>query len=226
MFRTHSPSRADACIDQQVKLRGFRVELGEIEQALLECHGVREGVAVLREADSGTKSLVAYVAAAASAGGASALRAHLSELLPEYMLPEKLVILDRLPRNRNGKVDRSALPEPESLESEGGEYVAPSTATEEVLAGIWTEVLKAGRIGVNDNFFQLGGHSLLATQAIARIARSLSVSLPIREVFLNPTIKQLAGYIDGNVEELRTRHTMAGSIPRLSRASITARTSG
>ena len=151
-------------IDDQVKIRGFRIELGEIANALREQAGVRECVVLALGENGAEKRLVAYVVAAQEGVKAGELREELKQRLPQYMMPAAIVMLDELPLTRNGKVDRRALPVPEEVSTEVAEYfVAPRTPVEEVLAGIWSEVLRTTRIGVNDNFFELGGHSLLAT---------------------------------------------------------------
>jgi amino acid adenylation domain-containing protein len=177
-------------IDQQVKIRGFRVELGEIEEALRQHSAVRDAVVVAYE-DHGEKRLVAYVAA--PNGCERELREHLRRRMPDYMLPAAIILLNTIPLTPNGKVDRAALPKPECARAGNGEeYVAPRNAMEEVVAGIWAEVLKVVRVGVNDNVFELGAHSLLAMQALARLRRSLSVELPLRSLFETPTVAGLA----------------------------------
>ncbi len=140
--------------------------------------------------------LVAYVVADAAAVSVTELRAHLRERLPDYMVPWSYEYLERLPLNANGKVDREALPEPAILAEAGEEYVAPRTPAEEVLCGIWSEVLSVERVGVNDNFFALGGHSLLATQVAARINEAMKVQLLVRHVFESPTVAEMAQYIE------------------------------
>ncbi|MEW5927747.1 MAG: non-ribosomal peptide synthase/polyketide synthase [Gemmatimonadota bacterium] len=186
-------------VDEQVKLRGFRIEMGEVESALAACPGVRQARAVVREDEPGDKRLVAYVVPQEGEEvAAAALREHLSERLPGYMLPSAYVVLERLPLNANGKVDRRALPAPER--EAGAEYVAPRTPAEELLAGIWAEVLHLERVGVEESFFTLGGHSLLATQVVSRARLAFGVELPLRALFEAPTVAALAG----RVEELRS----------------------
>ena len=183
-------------IDQQVKVRGFRIEPGEVEAALLGHRGVRETVVTAREDGPGGRRLVAYVVPPAGVEVAAAeLREYLRERLPEHMVPGAIVTLERLPLNGNGKVDRRALPAPERA-VEGEDYVAPRTGMEEVLAGIWTEVLGIARVGAHDDFFALGGHSLLATQVVSRVRRALGIELPLRTLFEAPTLAALAGRID------------------------------
>ncbi|MEW5928157.1 MAG: non-ribosomal peptide synthase/polyketide synthase [Gemmatimonadota bacterium] len=182
-------------LDAQVKIRGFRVEPGEVEAALLEQEGVREAVVAVREDAPGRRRLVAYVVPEEGAEvAAGELRARLGERLPEHMVPAAFVTLARLPLNANGKVDRRALPAPER--EAGVEYVAPRTATEEVLAGIWAEVLRVERVGSADGFFELGGHSLLATQVVSRAREAFGVEVPLKALFEAQTVAALAGRID------------------------------
>ncbi|HVG43861.1 MAG TPA: amino acid adenylation domain-containing protein, partial [Longimicrobium sp.] len=181
-------------MDQQVKIRGFRVELGEIEAALRQDAGVAE-CAVVARAEAGEQRLVAYVVGEAPA---EALRARLRQSLPEYMVPGAFVVLEALPLTPTGKLDRKALPAPD-LASAEETYVAPRTLTEEVLAGIWAEVLRLEKVGVEENFFELGGHSLLATRVVSRVRAVFGVELPLRAVFAGPTVAGLAV----RVEEMR-----------------------
>jgi len=185
--------------DQQVKVRGFRVELGEIEAALASHPAIREAAVMARETDAGDRRLAAYwVPSDEGADGpdAAGLRAHLKALLPEYMVPSAWVRLDRLPLTANGKLDRRALPEPASVMTETR---APRTATEEILAQLWAEVLRTDSVGVDDDFFALGGHSLLATRLLARVQNALGVVIPLRALFEGPTVAELAV----RVEEVR-----------------------
>jgi acyl carrier protein len=182
-------------MDHQVKLRGFRIELGEIEAALEEHPGVRDAVVVVREDAPGEQRLAGSVVAAE--GGevsAAELRAALKARLPEYMVPGAFVVLEALPLSPSGKTDRRALPAPEGTADEA--YAAPRTVTEEILAGIWAEVLGVERVGVQDGFFELGGHSLLATRVVTRVRAALGVDLPLRVLFEEPTVAGLASYLD------------------------------
>ncbi|HEY7768185.1 amino acid adenylation domain-containing protein, partial [Longimicrobium sp.] len=183
--------------DQQVQVRGFRVELGEVESALASHGAVKEAAVITREAGTGDRRLVAYwVPAEGSAEpDAAALRAHLKALLPEYMVPSAYVRLDRLPLTANAKLDRRALPEPEVAAGES-HPVAPRTPTEEILAQLWAEVLRLESVGVDDDFFALGGHSLLATRLLSRVQNSLGVVVPLRTVFEGPTVAELALRVD------------------------------
>ncbi|HEV7396496.1 MAG TPA: amino acid adenylation domain-containing protein, partial [Pyrinomonadaceae bacterium] len=157
-------------IDQQVKLRGFRIELGEIETILGKHPAVLENVVVAREDEAGEKRLVAYVVSNKEIPTVSELRRYLKEKLPEYMIPGAFMVLEEMPLTPGGKLDRRALPGVEGRRLElQVSYVAPRTMTEEIVAGIWAEVLRVERVGVADDFFELGGHSLLATQVISRV---------------------------------------------------------
>ncbi|HEY6230140.1 MAG TPA: non-ribosomal peptide synthetase, partial [Pyrinomonadaceae bacterium] len=177
--------------DSQVKLRGFRVELGEIESVLAGHAAVKENVVVLKD-DGKVKRLIAYVVMNDHTPMAE-LRKFLSERLPDYMAPSVFVQLEALPLNANGKVHRLALPEPPQARPELTTcYQPPQTADESMLATIWSEVLDVERPGMDDNFFELGGHSLLAMQVAARVNQQLKLTLPIRELFERPTIRQLA----------------------------------
>ena len=184
-------------VDHQVKIRGYRIELGEIEARLVEHGAVHQAVVLAREDIAGEKRLAAYVVAAdAASADAGELRAHLKRSLPEYMVPSAYVVLEALPLTANGKIDRRALPAPEGDAVVRGEYVAPRTPTEEVLAAIWAEVLKLERVGIEDNFFELGGHSLLGTRVIARMREAFAVELPLRALFEAPTLCELAGRVE------------------------------
>ncbi|HEU0016396.1 MAG TPA: non-ribosomal peptide synthetase, partial [Longimicrobium sp.] len=177
--------------DAQVKVRGFRVEPGEIEGRLREHAGVREAVVLVREDVPGDRRLVAYCVADAAVQ-VDSLRAHLAERLPEYMVPAAYVRLDALPLTPSGKLDRRALPAPEGDAYVSREYEAPVNETEEALAEIWAEVLRVERVGRRDDFFDLGGHSLLAVQVVSRVRQALGVELPLGEVFARPVLQDLA----------------------------------
>ena len=184
-------------VDQQVKVRGFRIELGEIETVLGRHPGVREAVVVARADASGGKRLIAYVAAREeSPPKASEMRDYLKRTVPEYMVPSAFVMLEALPLTATGKVDRNALPVPEQVRPELAQvYVAPRTAVEEVLCGVFSEVLQVEPVGVQDNFFELGGHSLLATQVASRLREAFQVELPLRKLFEAPVVERLAEVI-------------------------------
>ncbi len=237
MYRTGDIARyrADGNIeylgraDNQVKVRGFRVELGEIESALLQHPGVREAAAVVRQDNGGPKQVVAYVVAdrasntdhaprnsnsntqhatrntqhasrltphALNTFSLSGLRESMQSALPSYMVPSAYVVMDALPLNRNGKVDRLALPAPDaSAAGDDEEKRAPSNPIEEVLAEIWSKLLQTEFVGVNQNFFAIGGHSLLAAQVVSRIRDVFRVELPVRALFEHATILELARFL-------------------------------
>ncbi len=180
-------------IDHQVKIRGFRIELGEIEAALAQHPAVREAVVVPREDRPGELRLVAYlVPKAESTLDAAALRAFLAERLLEPMVPAAFVALAALPLTSNGKLDRHALPAPDDGAIAQGAYVAPRTPAEELLAGIWADLLGLERVSVTDDFFALGGHSLLGMRVIARLSAAFGVELPVRALFEARTVAGLA----------------------------------
>ena len=182
--------------DRQVKLRGFRIELGEIEVAL-DGHPSVSGCAVnVGEGRAGQKRLVAHLACAAPHPSVKELRQHLSEVLPEYMIPQDFIMWESLPLTPNGKLDRRALAQREGA-LPAREYVSapPSTAAEQVVAGVWTEALGVEQVGVDDDFFELGGHSLLASRVVLRLRERFRVELPLRSFFETPTIS-------GTVENL------------------------
>ena len=185
-------------IDHQVKLRGFRIELGEIEAVLEQHPAVNQAVVVAREDTPGDKRLVAYVVAApASLLDFAVLRNWVKGQLPEYMVPAAWVEMPSLPLTPNGKVDRKNLPAPEYQRAElAGEYQEARTPAEEVMAGIWAEVLKLDRVGIHDQFFELGGHSLLATQVVSRIRQAFQVELPLRALFEAPTVAELSERVE------------------------------
>jgi len=181
-------------IDNQVKVRGYRIEPGEIEAVLVQHPFVREAIVIAREDQPGDKRLVAYVVLSEkSTVAANDLRNFMKEKLPEYMVPAAFVVLDALPLTPNGKVDRKALPAPdtERLYPEDS-FIAPRTPIEEMLAGIWCDVLGLKKVGIHDNFFELGGHSLLATQVMSRLRKAFQVEIPLRSLFEMPTIEGLA----------------------------------
>ncbi|MFD2168454.1 amino acid adenylation domain-containing protein [Tumebacillus lipolyticus] len=183
-------------IDHQVKIRGIRIEVGEIQAVLLEHDQVAEALVMAQEDDAGNKRLVAYVTGEAGLDQLE-LRSHVKKKLPEFMVPSAFVVLEKFPLTPNGKVDRKALPVPEgALDRTAVPYVAPTTLTEEKLVAVWEEILQVDRVGIHDNFFDLGGHSLLATQVISRVRNQFEVTLPVTQVFEVPTVAELAKQID------------------------------
>ncbi len=185
--------------DQQVKVRGYRIELAEIEAVLSRHPAVRQSVVLLRQDALRDPRLVAYVVSRQPDGSlmGSQLRSYLQEQLPDYMVPWQVVVLETLPLLPNGKVDRRALPSPEAYNT-GLERIIEEARTpvEELLVQIWCEVLGDEQVGIQDNFFDLGGHSLLATQIIARVQAELQVQVPLQSLFENPTIAELARRVE------------------------------
>jgi len=194
-------------IDHQVKIRGFRIELEEIEYALLKAENVKSAVATILTDGPGDPRLVAYVVPVQPADAESEkarFKQRLSEILPAYMVPDDFVFLSSIPVTPNGKVDRKALPAPESAaEVDKNEYVAPETETEKQLAAIWEKLMGKTKIGIHDNFFSLGGHSLVAVQIMARVAKITGKHLPISILLKYPTIAALALHLnDDNHQEV------------------------
>jgi amino acid adenylation domain-containing protein len=183
-------------IDFQVKVRGFRIELGEIEAVLRAHPGVRDAAVLARPDASGDLRLVGYVAAPADVVAVADLQAHAAARLPAFMVPSAVVVMDAFPVTPNGKLDRKALPEPEAAAG-AADAVAPRTPAEELLAGIWAQVLGRDAVGVHDDFFALGGHSLLATRVAARVRQAFGVELPLRAMFEASTVAGLAERIAG-----------------------------
>ncbi|MCP6758275.1 MAG: thioesterase domain-containing protein, partial [Fischerella sp. CENA71] len=178
-------------IDEQIKLRGFRVELGEIESLLLQHSLVKEAVVILYKTET-NQSLIAYVTGFTNHLSIE-LKNHLKSRLPDYMIPAQIVVLDELPLTPNGKIDRKALPAP-NLEIEGL-YTAPRNEVEQKLAQLWSAVLERQEIGIHNNFFDLGGHSLLAIKLLNNIQQVFGQQLALSSLFQNPTIAQLAEQI-------------------------------
>ncbi|HEU5367436.1 MAG TPA: amino acid adenylation domain-containing protein [Ktedonobacterales bacterium] len=199
--------------DFQVKIRGFRIELGEIEAALEEHPAIQQALVLAKDEPSGNKHLVAYVVPEApyrsQAEDAETeklvpqLRSFLKDRLPDYMMPSTFVVLEAMPLNSNGKIDRKALPEPELTRKElGSEFVAPRTPLEESIAQIWMEVLGVERVGSQDNFLELGGHSLLAVQVISRLYEAYQIELPLPSIFEAPTVADLAEQVEQKLVEM------------------------
>ncbi len=181
-------------VDQQVKIRGYRIEPGEIEAALRRHPLVSDCLVLVRGETTDEKQLIAYVVAPERSLDVSELRRHLKEHVPAYMIPSAFVLMDQLPLMPNGKIDRRALPDPETTEPETA-YAAPRTAIEEIIAGLWQELLKVERVGIDADFFELGGHSLLATQLVSRVREVFQVEIPLRRIFEYPTVESLAEYL-------------------------------
>jgi acyl-coenzyme A synthetase/AMP-(fatty) acid ligase/acyl carrier protein len=182
-------------VDHQVKVRGYRVELGEIEAVISAQAGVRQAVVTVSRDQTGDERIVAYVVSAPSSQ--DELRKALKQKLPDYMIPSAFVFLKSLPLTPNGKVDRSALPGPDETRSGlQSDFVAPRSLLEKELAGIWADLLKVSVVGVHDNFFDLGGHSLLATQVVSRMRKEFHMEIALRSLFEMPTVAALAEQIE------------------------------
>ncbi len=186
--------------DFQVKIRGYRVETAEVERVLLELENIKDVVVVHRKDRAGDARLVAYIVPAVRPGPTiDKLRTALSGLIPDYMIPSALVLMDNLPLNHNGKVDRQALPAPGQARPELEKpFVAPRDPSELQLAKIWAKVLGIEGIGIHDNFFDLGGHSLAATRVISRVIQTFHLELPIKALFDAPTVAEMAAIIEEN----------------------------
>jgi len=183
--------------DQQVKIRGHRIELREVETRVNQHPQINECVVLARESKSGERRLVAFMTTKADAPSVSDLRGFVAETLPEHMIPSTYVFLDAFPLTPNGKVDHQALTVPESHGSgSAGALSMPGTPTEEVLIGIWSGILGVNQIGVHDNFLELGGHSLLATQVVSRIREAFQIEISLRDFFESPTVAELARKVD------------------------------
>ncbi|HSK63325.1 MAG TPA: condensation domain-containing protein, partial [Pyrinomonadaceae bacterium] len=180
--------------DEQVKVRGYRIELREVETALARAPGVRQMAVVARDYDAGDKRLVAYITGNVSV---DKLQNTLRGTLPDYMIPSAFVVLEELPLTPNGKVDRRALSLVDEISTEAAAgYVAPRTPVEELLAGIWTDVLKVDRVGLNDNFFDLGGHSLLITRLVSRVQAHFGIELALNLFFEAATLSAQAAQLE------------------------------
>jgi len=185
--------------DQQVKIRGVRVELEELNSVVRGFAGVKEVAVIDRKDTIGGNFLCAYVVGNGELK-LDALRLYLQERLPSAMVPSAFVVMEKLPRTLSGKIDRRALPQLQERTGRG-EYVAPRTATEQLVAEIWANLLGLPKISLHDNFFELGGHSLLATRVMVRVRKSTGVELPLRALFENPTVAKLATHIDSSAPE-------------------------
>ncbi len=198
-------------IDGQLKLRGLRIESGEIEAALRAHPDVDDAAVVLRESAGGQRRIVGYVTGRdGAAAHPAALRAHLAESLPPYMVPSAFIVLDTFPLNLSGKVDRKALPEPDPEQlATVAEFVAPRNRRERVLAGIWARLLEIPQVGVHENFFALGGHSLLGVRLVWEVGKTFGVEITIRDVFEKPTVASLTVVI----EDAMLARLSSGQVP-------------
>ncbi|MBD2293367.1 amino acid adenylation domain-containing protein [Anabaena sphaerica FACHB-251] len=190
-------------IDYQIKMRGFRIELSEIETIINQHLSIQTNIVVLREDTPGNKTLVAYLTLQPEHSlTIEELRRFLESQLPGYMIPSAFVILETLPLTPNGKIDRASLPAPDPTKLiQSSHFVAASTPIENKLAEIWMEVLGINKVGIHDNFFELGGHSLLATQVISQVRKALGVEIPLCYLFATPTVAGLAKHIEKAINE-------------------------
>jgi acyl carrier protein len=189
-------------VDHQVKIRGVRIELGEIETVIGEHPAVLNRVVVVREDVPGDKRLAAYVTAKPGrALNPHELRQHLKQKLPDAMVPSAIVVLDALPLSANGKIDRKALPAPDSRQEPDESLVAPRTELERTIAAIWQDVLRIDKASVDDNFFDLGGHSLLLVEVQSKLNRALDRDIPVVELFKHSTIGALSKHLSESQEE-------------------------
>ncbi len=187
--------------DDQVKIRGYRIELGEIESVIQQNDKVKQAVVLAKEDSHGNKRLVGYIVSEGNFDK-EALVVYLQKKLPDYMVPQAWVALEQMPLTSNGKIDKQSLPEPDALLMASNEYEAPSTELEEQLTGIWQQLLGIQQIGINDNFFELGGHSLLAMRMVSAMRRQLNIEMPVKDIFMYPTIRQLAGNLPQQGKEI------------------------
>ncbi|HET9478965.1 MAG TPA: non-ribosomal peptide synthetase, partial [Pyrinomonadaceae bacterium] len=200
-------------LDHQVKVAGYRIELGEVESMMVQHRAVRECVVVVRPDAHGNARLVAYVVPEQDAQlpDLTALRRYLADSLPLHMIPSVFVSLEKLPLTPGGKVDRRALPAPNTIgNGTGRDYVAPRTAVEEVLAEIWREVLAVERVGIHDNFLELGGHSMLAMRCVSGIRQLFRIELPLRVLFETATLEELA-------QALKAYEDQPGALEKIAR---------
>lgn len=190
-------------LDEQVKWRGYRIELGEIENKIIQYPGIRETIVVLREDHESDPRLVAYIVPNEPGSvDLSNLKSHIKQNLPEYMNPSHYVFLEKLPLTTTGKIDKKSLPLPELFHSsEKSSYFPPKNATEEILAGIFADVLKVKEVSIIDNFFELGGHSLLATQFISRLRQLYGIDVPLRALFEYPTVATISTVVSEKLQE-------------------------
>ncbi|TWR27178.1 amino acid adenylation domain-containing protein [Mucilaginibacter achroorhodeus] len=185
--------------DTQVKIRGNRVELGEIEVVLNQLPGIQQAVVVAREDVPGQKRLVAYLIASGNKNEISFLRENIEQKLPDYMMPAAFVWVDDFIKTTSGKIDRNRLPAPDMQRPELSVlYKAPSNNVEKNIAGYWADLLQLDKVGVYDNFFELGGNSILALKTVAALKKQFGYTLPITKLYQYPTVNGIASYIDGN----------------------------
>ncbi|HWN43350.1 MAG TPA: amino acid adenylation domain-containing protein [Thermoanaerobaculia bacterium] len=200
-------------VDHQVKVRGFRIELGEIETSLRQSGVLKEVVVLAREDSPGSRRLVAYIVPTQGYVSTSELRSFLQRRVPDYMIPAAFVVLERLPLTPNGKVDRRRLPAPEQARPDLAQpFTAPETRLEELLAGIWADVLRLDRVGVYDDFFELGGDSILSLQIVSRAHRA-GLKVSPRQIFESPTVAELAAVVAWAPASKPEQEAVTGQVP-------------
>jgi acyl carrier protein len=186
-------------VDHQVKIRGYRIELGEIEALLGKHDSVRDCILLLREDTLGDQRLVAYVVPSSIAPDISELKQHLRKQLPEYMVPNDVVVLDEMPLTPNGKVDRKKLPSPQSQSKTAvADYVEPEDELQKIIATIWQESLQIEKVGMNDNFFDLGGHSLLIVGVHQQLKSRVEKPISLTDLYRFPTIRSLTEFLNND----------------------------
>lgn len=207
--------------DFQVKIRGFKVEVGEVEAALLGLPGIKEVAVVARDDASGNLRLVAYIVVSKHpAPNTSEMRNFLKERLPDYMIPSSFLILDALPMTSTDKVNRQGLPAPPPTRPDlDTPFAPPRTPVEESVTGIWEEVLALDRVGIHDDFFALGGHSLRAAQVISRVIQMFQVELPVESLFNSPTVADMAVVITQNRARKAGKSELARMLSEVERFS-------
>jgi len=210
-------------VDQQVKVRGFRIEPGEVEAALRECRGVQECV-VMGVGQGGEKRLVGYVKVAGAEVSGVEVKRELSEKVPDYMVPSVIVVVEEMVLNASGKIDRGALPAPDPLgTADDGTFVAPRNPIEKIIGKLWSEVLDVEQISIHDNFFDLGGHSLFAAMLISRLRQLFQLELPLRKIFESPTLGSFTEVVVENLfgdEDKESRDLILIEMERLSEEEI------
>ena len=198
-------------IDGQVKVRGVRIELSEIEAALLKHSAVQQGVVSVWEPEAGNKRLAAYIVAKPGQSFQShELRTFLKDYLPDAMIPANFTLIDAIPLTSNGKINRRALPEPDLATNRELSFVAPRTQAETIIAEIWKDVLRLNQTGIHDNFFELGGDSIMATQVVSRVREKFEVELSLRDLFTAPTVAQLSKFVDTVLWAARGQSALSG----------------
>lgn len=213
-------------VDHQVKIRGYRIELGEIETALGAHPWLREAVVIVREDTPGDQRLVAYIVAKQKAPSASELRDYLRRSLPEYMVPNDIVSLDRLPLTPNGKIDRKQLPTPSQMTTaQAVEYVAPTEGLQQLIANIWQETLKLQSVSVKDNFFDLGGHSLLIVRVHQLLKERIEKPISLTDLYRFPTIKSLTDFLSLDEASASLKHSSDRASRRREKLGLRRRSS-